>query len=50
MDNEETRKALREFQKQEGINENGFGPQTQKRLSTQVDIIALKNNPNTAAR
>jgi hypothetical protein len=46
---EETLKALREFQKHEGINENGFGPKTQKRLSTEVDIIALKNNPNTAA-
>ena len=30
IDDENTRKALRDFQKHEGINENGYGPQTQR--------------------
>ncbi|MCI0606324.1 peptidoglycan-binding protein [bacterium] len=50
LDSEDTRNAIREFQRENGIKEDGIaGPQTRKRLSTQVDIIALKNDPNTAA-
>ena len=49
-DSDETRNALLEFQKHYGIKENGVaGPETRKMLSTQVDIIALKNDPQTAA-
>jgi Putative peptidoglycan binding domain len=50
IDSQDTRNAVREFQRQNGIKEDGLaGPQTLQRLTTQVDIIALKNNPNTAA-
>ena len=50
IDSQDTRNAVREFQRQNGIKEDGVaGPETRKMLSTQVDIIALKNDPHTAA-
>jgi peptidoglycan hydrolase-like protein with peptidoglycan-binding domain len=50
LDSEDTRNAIREFQRQNGIKESGVPtPETLKSLATQVDIIALKNNPSTAA-
>jgi peptidoglycan hydrolase-like protein with peptidoglycan-binding domain len=50
IDSEDTRKAVREFQRENGIKEDGVaGPETRKKLSIQVDIIAFKNDPKTAA-
>src|SRR4026208_941001 len=46
----DTQNAIREFQRENGIKEDGMaGPETMKKLSTQVDIIGLKNDPQTAA-
>jgi peptidoglycan hydrolase-like protein with peptidoglycan-binding domain len=50
IDSQDTRNAVREFQRQNGIKEDGVaGLETRNRLSVQVDIIALKNDPKYAA-